>query len=135
MAETPCNLGFEGRVFLTEVEWQTYRRRKPVRYIRRKHKKVCAICGKKARIPQEFQHAHIIGFDMGIIDLGLTPTFLDAGENIVTAHRGKCNATAELSLDAAMQHLMKFQGIVNLPRYLPETIQRHWEKLQKEEED
>ena len=31
----PGNLGFDGRVFLTEAEHQTYLRRKPVRFVRK----------------------------------------------------------------------------------------------------
>jgi hypothetical protein len=32
LPDIPINIGFDGRMFLTKEEWDTYRRRKPVRY-------------------------------------------------------------------------------------------------------
>ena len=68
---------------------------------------------------------------MGIIQLGLTPTFLDEADNIVTAHRGECNSAAELSLDTAMLRLIQ-RGVASLPDYLPEKTRVRWKELQEE---
>ena len=43
------------------------------------------------------QNAHRIGFDIGIIDLALTPDFLDSAANIVSAHKVKCNKERKTS--------------------------------------
>jgi hypothetical protein len=63
------NTGFDGRTFLTESEWLTYCRRKPVRYIRKAKEAVCRICRKPGTPDNPFQNAHIISFDIGVIDL------------------------------------------------------------------
>lgn len=109
------NLGFGGRMFLSRDEWATYRRRKPVRYIRRNHGAKCAVCGNPASPDNPFQHAHQIGFKIGVIYLGLTPDYVDSKENIVTAHRRSCNQAAELDLRAPwdvcrLLELLHFQG-------------------------
>ena len=39
------NTGFDGRTFLTEGEWNTYCRRKPVRYILKPKESDCEVCG------------------------------------------------------------------------------------------
>lgn len=90
MSRIPRNIGFDGRMFLDEAEWLTYCRRKPVRYIRRP-RAACQVCGRPGSLRNPLQSAHIIGFDVGVIDLGLTPEFLDSEKNIVTAHRRACN--------------------------------------------
>ncbi len=90
----PFDMGFGGRMFLTKEEWDTYRRRKPVRYIRGKHADLCSVCSKVAEQDNPFQHAHRIGFEVGIIYLGLTPDYIDSHPNIVTAHKRKCNREA-----------------------------------------
>jgi hypothetical protein len=62
----PFNLGFNNRMFLTKAEWNIFRKRKPVRYIRgRKHDFKCSICGLKSTPNNPLQHAHRIGFEMG----------------------------------------------------------------------
>jgi hypothetical protein len=70
----------------------------------------------------------MIGFDTGILLLALTPTFLDSEDNIVTTHRKKCNAAAELSLEDAMEYMME-RGIAELPSFLPIEVHCLWEKL------
>src|SRR5438874_72854 len=105
MPNIPLNIGFEGRTFLTKEEWETYRRRKPVRYIRKKHSETCYVCGQAAVENNPFQHAHRIGFEIGVIYLGLTPDYVDSHLNIVTAHKQICNRKAELDLLAAMKSL------------------------------
>jgi hypothetical protein len=119
------NTGFDGRMFLTESEWQTYCRRKPVRYIRKRKELVCRVCGKIATADNAFQNAHIISFDMGVIELALTPDFLDSDANIVTAHRIACNKATELDLRASMAQLRSV-GVQELPAFLPDHIHETW---------
>jgi hypothetical protein len=71
------------------------------------------------------QHAHRVSFDLGIIDLALTPDFLDSTANIVSAHKVKCNKASELSLTDSIQHLRSI-GITELPKFLPDEIQMAW---------
>lgn len=129
--EVSCNLGFDGRIFLTKEEWQTYRRRKPVRYIRRSYAANCGVCGKNAFASNPLQHAHVISFDMWILLFGLTPEYLDADSNIVTAHRQGCNTKTELGYSAVL-HLLFARGINALPDYLPKEIQEEYAALQTE---
>lgn len=117
------NTGFNGRIFLTRDEWETYLKRKPVRYIKKKHSLTCEICNKPETRENPFQCAHKIGFDIGIVYLALTPEFVDSHDNIVTAHRQLCNISAELTLVGAMSWL-KARGIKSIPVFLPEEI--HW---------
>jgi hypothetical protein len=67
----------------------------------------------------------VIGFDVGVIDLGLTPEFLDSDGNIVTAHRRTCNKKSELGLQGSMARLRDL-GVQELPQYLPAVIQEAW---------
>jgi hypothetical protein len=67
----------------------------------------------------------MIGFDLGVIDLGLTEDFLDSDKNIVTAHRRLCNKQAELDLTASMARLRQL-GVQELPTYLPAAIHEAW---------
>ena len=66
------NTGFDRRIFLTAAEWDTFCRRKPVRYIRKSKERVCQVCGLPATPGNPLQNAHIISFDVGVIDLALT---------------------------------------------------------------
>ena len=109
-------------MFLDEAEWRTYCRRKPVRYIRRPKATKCAWCSLPGCPENPLQCAHVIGFDMGVMDLGLTPEFLDSKDNIVTAHRRTCNKQSELSLQGSIDRLRKL-GVIELPKYLPDLIQ------------
>jgi len=114
-------------MFLDETEWLAYCRRKPVRYIRRQRASACQLCGLPGAPENPLQSAHIIGFDLGVIDLGLTPEFLDSEKNIVTAHRRVCNKQSELDLTASIGQLLKL-GTKELPKYLPATIHEAWAK-------
>ena len=122
------NLGFDGRTFLFEEEWRTYRRRKPVRYIRKPFTHECEVCGHCVERDNPFQNAHRIGFDLGIVHLALTPEFLDGDTNIVTAHRKLCNKKAELDIQGAMKLLMN-QGETSLPSFLPEETHAIWQEV------
>lgn len=128
MSRIKRNIGFDGRMFLIEPEWLTYCRRKPVRYIRRPRARVCQLCGLSGSPENPLQSAHIIGFDVGVIDLGLTPEFLDSENNIVTACRRKCNKQSELDLMASMTRLRDL-GVHELPPYLPVAIHAAWTKV------
>ena len=119
--ELKRNQGFDGRMFLTESEWRTYLKRKPVRYVRRKCDSNCTVCGKPAAGDNPLQHSHRIGFDMGVIDLALTPDFLDGPENIATAHRKLCNRSVELSLSQACKRLREL-GVQALPEFIPISL-------------
>ena len=122
------NIGFGGRTFLTKEEWLTYRRRAPVRYIRKNKFKICQICGKPEIDGNKFQNAHRVGFILGVIDLGLTPEYLDRDENILTTHQKICNKAAELNLEQSMQFLLS-NGIVDLPDFLDENVLTKWQEL------
>lgn len=109
-------MNFGGRVFLLEVEWLTYRRRMPVRYIHHMKSDVCVVCGLPGAEGNPLQHAHRVGFAQGILKFGLTPDYLDAPENIVSAHRKLCNASVQLS-DAEVIDFLHDQGL-GTPDYL-----------------
>lgn len=126
--EIEYNQGFDNRIFLTQEEWNTFRRRKPVRYIRAKHKELCAVCNKPATKDNPFQHSHKIGFELGIIYLALTPEFVDSMDNIVSAHRNICNKSAELSVEDSMHHL-KSLGVRELPDFLPDQLKQMFNNL------
>jgi hypothetical protein len=64
---------------------------------------------------------------MGVMELGLTPEFLDSEDNIVTAHRRTCNKKCELDLQRSMNRLRQL-GVKELPKYLPVAIQNEWER-------
>lgn len=121
----PANRGFDGRRFLTEAEWETYLRRKPVRYIRKPKSEICELCGNAPTEDNPLQNAHKIGFDLGIVYLALTPEFLDGDMNIVTAHRRKCNNEAEIGLADACR-LLANSGVSELPCFLPDFVHDQW---------
>lgn len=94
--------GFNGRAWLSVPEWQTYRRRVAVRYLRTimdqiiaRDGNVCHICGQTKDIP--LQLAHKVPFKIGVVDWGLTPDWLDGIDNLCLAHRGACNDRAEIA--------------------------------------
>lgn len=96
--------GFEGRAWLTEAEWATYRRKVAVRYNRSKRATVvsrpgdlCFTCGEAAVEGHKMQLAHRIPCRVGVIDWGLTPDWLDHVDNLCLAHSGACNHAAELT--------------------------------------
>lgn len=125
MYEISTNIGFDGRVFLIQSEWETYLRRKPVRYIKKKKVELCEVCGKEAVDGNPIQNAHIIGFSLGVIYLGLTPEYVDNDKNIISAHRKYCNYNAELDVYKACLELQR-RGIKSLPSFLPKNIQQIW---------
>ena len=117
MSRVQRNIGFDGRRFLEASEWLTYCRRKPVRYIRKPKTALCQVCGLPESPGNPLQNAHVIGFDMGVIDLALTPEFLDSDVNIITAHRSTCNKGSELNLPDSMFRLesSRYQGTTGVP--------------------
>lgn len=80
----------------------------PVRYVKRKKASACCICGLPATIDSPLENAHVIGFRVGVVKFKLTPDYLDRPENIKTAHRGKCNASVELSVTQVAELLPKY---------------------------
>lgn len=93
-------MSFDGRVFLTTAEWETYLRRMPVRYIKRQHSTTCHLCGLPPEEGNPLQHSHLIPFNLGVKKYRLTPDFLDSEHNIVSAHRSVCNKGVELAPEA-----------------------------------
>ena len=92
-------MSFDGRVFLTTAEWETYLRRMPVRYIKRHHSATCHLCGLPSEEGNPLQHSHLIPFNSGVKKYKLTPDFLDSEHNIVSAHRSGCNKGVEMAPD------------------------------------
>ena len=119
------NQGFGCRVFLTKIEWQTYLKRMPVRYIKKKKENLCEICGKKPTKENPFESSHIIAFRTGIVDFALTPDFLDKDSNIVTAHKRICNQSAEIDKSEICKRLINL-GISDLPKFLPKDTLNVW---------
>lgn len=70
----------------------------------------------------------MIGFDLGLLQLALTPDFLDNPANIMTAHRAVCNKQAELDLGNAIR-LLHSMGVTDLPSFLPVEIRSQWKTL------
>lgn len=98
------NIGFDDRTWLTVEEWQTYRKRLPVRYLSRikplilqRDQGLCSYCQLSESEDRPMQLAHRIGFHVGVLQWGLTPDWLDHPENITLAHRGLCNNSMELN--------------------------------------
>ena len=105
----PGNLGFDGRVFLTDAEHQTYLRRKPVRFVRKviAASNSCSVCGEDGSRENPLQVAHIVPFGLGVVHFKLTPEWLDSPANLRWAHRRVCNKAAELSVDQTRAHLIE----------------------------
>lgn len=101
------NLGFDGRVFLTDAEHQTYLRRRPVRYVRKMiaASESCSVCGERGTIENPLQVAHIVPFGLGVVHFRLTPEWLDSPDNLRWAHRRVCNKAAELTLSQVREVL------------------------------
>lgn len=110
-------MSFDGRTFLHQFEWETYLRRMPVRYIKKTHEAVCCVCGLPGTKDKPLEHAHVIGFNVGIRKFGLTPEYLDSHQNIRSAHRGLCNRKVEVPEQEVAEALKK-AGITSLPDYL-----------------
>ena len=110
----PGNLGFDGRVFLTDSEHQTYLRRRPVRYVGKviPTSDSCSVCGEDASVENPLQVAHIVPFGLGVVHFKLTPEWLDSAGNLRWAHRRFCNKAAELSVDQTRAHLIEL-GILS----------------------
>ena len=121
------NIGFNDRIFLKKEEWQTYIKRMPVRYIRKKKQEFCEICGKPPSEKNPLGSSHIIGFGIGIVDFALTPDYLDRDENIVSAHKRLCNSKAELTVRDVCKRL-KSKGVEKLPDFLTDEILLEWGK-------
>ena len=121
------NVGFDDRIFLKKEEWQTYLRRMPVRYIKKKKREICEICGKPPTKDNPFESSHIIGFRVGVVVFGLTPDFLDHDDNIVTAHKKLCNSNAEKSTQEVCRILQSLE-VDKLPEFLPSEILVEWER-------
>ena len=120
--------GFEGRTFLTEVEWRTFLRNAPVRYADRQLLGPrCSHCGKIGN-RSNLEMAHRIPFKNGVQFLGLTPDFLNNGANLVSAHRGRCNVAVSLSFVDSIRRLREI-GVNELPGFLPQYVLEKWGEI------
>ncbi len=122
--------GFDGRVFLTEAEWCVFLRNCPVRYTDRQLlKPTCSHCA-EAGNRSTLQLAHVIPFKNGVQFLALTPDFLNGSDNLVSAHRGRCNRGAELGLEESLRRLRSL-GVTALPDFLLPDVLETWKKISK----
>lgn len=64
----------------------------------------CAACGRETNV-SDLQASHLIPFIPGVVDWGLTPDWLDQQDNLVLAHRGKCNNLVELEPAGVVERL------------------------------
>jgi len=125
--------GFDGRMFLTETEWNTYQRRQAVRFTEQSLKaKKCEVCGKPKAKKNPLQLAHRISFYHGVHFLGLTPDYMDGPTNLGTAHRKNCNKKMELGLADSLRSLMA-KKVRELPPFLPRAVLEEWSNLMNEE--
>lgn len=103
---------FDGAIWLTPEQWDTYRRCPPVRYVRetllkaRKNvgRAICDYCHIEDDLT-ELQACHRIGFTVGVVDWGLTPDWVNQEHNLALAHRKVCNASLELTPGEVVERL------------------------------
>jgi hypothetical protein len=107
--------GFDGRVFLTDAEFETYKRRPPVRYSYKGHPRtvdnLCEVCGLPPLVGNVLQSSHKIPFIKGVQIFGLTPEWLDLPQNLVWAHRVTCNKSVEIPQSEVIAYLASEYGI------------------------
>jgi hypothetical protein len=107
--------GFDSRIFLTEAEFETYKRRRPVRHVRTGLSKArpklghCEICGKPETTSNPLQAAHIIPF-AAVIWFGLTPDYVDRPENLKWAHRSGCNKAVSITRKQVEDHVLRLRN-------------------------
>ncbi len=128
--------GFEGRTFLTEAEWKTYRRARAVRYAQTDDSTVlCESCGKKGTKKNPLQNAHKIGHAIGTDHVGLTPEALLRSYNIVKAHKSECNRKVEAKTPSEIaDFLVRKDGygisIEEFPAFMRKQSPNVWKALQ-----
>lgn len=113
-------LGFDGRVFLTKEEHETYCRRLPVRYAAKNlgtKRVICSKCGKPATLENPLQAAHLIPSGAGIMRFWLTPDWLDGPDNLIWAQKRKCNKEAEIPASQIVEYLKQKSGI-EVPKHV-----------------
>ena len=81
------------------------------------------MCDKPAVVNIPFQLAHRISFLHGVLYLYLAPApdFLDGPNNLVTAHRKRCNRIVELDPKGAFDLFIDI-GVEELPAFLPAEV-------------
>jgi len=117
-------LGFDGRIFLTECEHDTYCRRLPVRYAAKNlgvKLGICSVCGRPATKENPLQAAHRIPFGAGIINFWLTPDWLDGPHNLVWAHKLTCNKKAEIPTKEIAEYLRQ-QFQIKIPEHVNKRL-------------
>jgi hypothetical protein len=63
------------------------------------------------------QAAHLIPFGVGIIRFWLTPEWLDGPDNLIWAHKRKCNKEAEIPASQIVEYLKQKFGI-EVPKHV-----------------
>ena len=134
-------LGFDGRLTLTPEEWESYKRRPPVRYTLQQYGNIprpstCDYesCSVPRSTKKRITLAHGIGFQFGIAELGLTPDWLDSNDNLVGwAHEGICNKRLGVpeELEAAMRYLLRRRRDYLPPDHLPSETHAVFKRLKK----
>ncbi|MBA1838158.1 hypothetical protein GC584_08075 [Corynebacterium sp. zg912] len=101
--------GFSGQTWLTPSEWETYRKEVPRRFSGKRREAIikrdgekCAHCKGKTGI---LQVTHIVPFDIGVVDFGLTPWWLTQDENLALAHKNNCSSHVRLGIEAIPSYL------------------------------
>ena len=85
---------------------------------------LCHICNLPADLKNRFEWAHLISYKNGFDFLGLTMVFLNSRENLVMAHRLKCNKSAELNPQQSIRRLWDL-GHRDLPKHLHLVYSKH----------
>jgi hypothetical protein len=131
--EIKSNTGFNGRTFLTEYEWNTYQKCLPETLIRKMKYPLSCECSTNVdgESSSNFKKSHKIKFNMGIIQLGLTPDFLDASLNVNVSHKNRIHPPIlqKINLKDAIEILINEYKIDELPEYLPINIRKLFEDI------
>jgi len=85
---------------------------------------ICHICKLPPESKNRLEWAHLISYKNGFDSLGLTMVFLNSRENLVMAHRVKCNKRAELSLEDSIRRLWDL-GHRDLPQHIQPIYNKH----------
>lgn len=78
---------------------------------------ICQMCNLPEEAKNRLEWAHLISYKNGFDSLGLTMIFLNSRENLVMAHRVRCNKQAELNLQDSIRRLWDL-GHRDLPQHL-----------------
>lgn len=74
------------------------------------------LCKKPPTKDNPLEHSHKIPFLKGVREFGFTPDYLDGPDNIVSAHKRKCNKHVEMDNKEILKWIKK-QGL-RLPSFI-----------------